>query len=318
MEQVGDEDLAAAIIVPPGYGEQVLAAEEKAPPRPTVIVIQDSSSGNTALNGVQVAVARLVGAGQAARLSAQAFEARGGTADREFMEEAWARAIEAWADPPLTVAETQPGVAAGAEEESDFEPSNSAHSSAGIMVQFAMAGLIGAAEILVMERKTGALRRLLTTPISRIEIILGHSLAMYLMILLQLAILVAFGQLALGVDYMRVPLATLLLVAFTALWSASLGLLIGVFARTEEQVAMLAIVLMLVLAGLGGAWMPLEFTGKAFQTIGHLTPTAWAIDGFENIVMRGLGLESVWLPVAILGAYTVAFFAVAVWRFGSE
>lgn len=66
---------------------------------------------------------------------------------------------------------------------------------------------------------------------------------------------------------------------------------------------------MFVLAGMGGAWVPLELTDETFQTIGHLLPTAWAMDGLENIVFRSLGLESVWLPVAIMAAHAVGLFS---------
>jgi ABC-2 type transport system permease protein len=141
---------------------------------------------------------------------------------------------------------------------------------------------------------------------------------MFVMILMQLVILVAFGQLALGVGYMREPLGILLMMVTLALWAASLGLLIGAFAKTEEQVVIYSLIPMFVLSGLGGAWMPLEFTPEAFQTVGHLTPTAWAIDGFENVIVRGLGLDSVLLPAGILLAYAIVFFAIAVWRFEFE
>jgi ABC-2 type transport system permease protein len=181
-----------------------------------------------------------------------------------------------------------------------------------------MAGLIGAAEIMVVERKSGALRRMLTTPIARWQIVLGHYLTMVIMILAQLVVLTLFGQLALGVDYLRAPGASGIMIVTTALWSASLGLLIGIFSRSEEQVAMFTILPMLILSGLGGAWMPLEFTSEAFQAVGHATPVAWAIDGFENVVIRGLGLGSIWLPTAILLLYTAAFIGVAAWRFRFE
>jgi ABC-2 type transport system permease protein len=72
---------------------------------------------------------------------------------------------------------------------------------------------------------------------------------------------------------------------------------------------------MFVFSGLGGAWVPLEFTGATFKAIGHLSPVAWAMDGFENIVARGLGFESVLLPAAALIGYAVFFFILAVWRF---
>ena len=318
QEQVADEDLAAVVIVPSGYGQQALALTGGEAPRPVVIVDLNSNTGQAAHSGLQAAFTRLLGGVEAARLTAEAYEGQGGTADQEYLTETLARAIQAWDDPPLTVTLRQSGALASEDEETPAPANDYAHSSAGIMVQFAMAGLMGAAAIIVAERKTGTMLRLLTTPITRIEIVLGHFLAMFIMILVQLTVLILFGQLLLGVGYLRVPLATLLMLLTTAFWAASLGLLIGIFARTEEQVTILAIMVMLLLSGLGGAWMPLEFTSTTFQTVGHFLPTAWAIDGFENIVVRGLGLDSVLLPAAIVFGFAIVFFAAAIWRFRFE
>jgi ABC-2 type transport system permease protein len=162
------------------------------------------------------------------------------------------------------------------------------------------------------------LQRLLTTPITRTQVIAGHVLAMFIVVFLQQVLYVAFGQLAFGVDYMREPLAILMVMVALAFWVASLGLLIGAASKGEEQVMMWALIAMFVFSAMGGAWFPLDVTGKTFAAIGHLMPTAWAMDGFQNIVLRGLGLSSVLLPVGILLAYAVVFFALAVWRFRFE
>lgn len=317
--QVADEELAAAVMVPEGLGRKALspgAGDDF--PSLEVIATQASPAGSAAVNAVQSVVARLAGAAQAARLSAQAYEAQGGLADEAFLEKALAAAVAAWQDPPLAVETNASGAIAEPEEEERSQASPFAHSSAGIMVQFAMAGIMGAAEIMVLERKAGTLRRLLTTAIGRGQIILGHWLAMFLMILAQLVLLILFGDLILGVDYLREPLGVLLVVLATALWAASMGLFIGTVARTEEHVIMITLLAMLLLAGLGGAWMPLEYTGEAFQAVGRLTPAAWAIDGLENIALRGLGLESVLLPAGILLGFAAAFAALALWRFRFE
>jgi hypothetical protein len=73
-----------------------------------------------------------------------------------------------------------------------------------------------------------------------------------------------------------------------------------------------------VLAGEGGVWLPLEYAGRTFSIIGHLLPTAWSMDGFENIVIRGLGLSSVWLPVVIMLACALGLLALSVWGFKFE
>ncbi len=323
-QQVQEADLAAA--GPAAAGSRRSSVDGQLP-RLESLGTGAGAAGLAAQNEIQRMAARLAGAVQAARLSAEALDARaessgtaplgGGAARTQFLEEAIDRALVVWQDPPLTV-DVRQGVASNDEGEVDVMQSGFSHTSPSMMVQFAIAGLIGAASVLVMERKSGALRRLLTTAISRTEIILGHYLAMVLMILGQLAILIAFGQLALGVDYMREPVATVLLAVATALWCAALGLLIGVLAKSDDHVVVYSLVAMFLLAGLGGAWVPLEFTGEAFQAIGRLLPTAWAMTGFENIVIRGMGLESVLLGVAIMLAYAVGILALAAWRFRFE
>ena len=130
--------------------------------------------------------------------------------------------------------------------------------------------------------------------------------------------MILFGDLVLGVHYLDAPLAAVLMAVATVTFSSGLGLLTGVVARTEEQVVMLSIIPGLVLSGLGGAWMPLETTGEAFRAFGRLTPVAWSIQGFQNIVVRGRGIESVLVPAAVLFGYAAVLLALALWRFRSE
>lgn len=303
------------MIAPPEYSDAALAGERLPL---TVIADAGTDAGRTASDAIQVAASRLQGAAETARLAAEEFRAAGGAPDAAFLAQAAEDALAAWRDPPVSV---EVVAARGSEpvvESETADLSGFAQSSAGMMVQFAIAGLISAAEIMVVERKSGALRRLLTTAISRVEIIFGHYLAIFVLIFLQLVLLVGFGQVALGLPYVDAPGATLLVMVTMALWTASLGLLIGVLSQSEEQSIIFAMIPMFVLSALGGAWMPLEVTGETFQTIGHLTPTAWAMDGFKNIIVRGLGLESVLLPAGVMLAYALALFALAAWRFRFE
>jgi len=327
-ELVRDETLAAVVIVPAGFGERALSGSGAAAgeePELTVIADQTSRASHMAGNAVQAAVMRLMGATQMAQISAQTFEAtfegtegfESEAARQAYLDETLGLASEAWRQPPLTVVveQTEGTAAEGEEQES---PNPFAQSSPGMIVMFVVLGLMTSAMVLVLERQSRALQRLLTTPITRVEVIGGHVLAMFIVVFVQQALLVAVGQLAFGVDYMREPLGTLLMMVTLALWAASLGLLIGALAKVEDQVITWSLIAMFVFSAMGGAWFPLEFTGQTFSTIGHLTPTAWAMDGFQNIVMRGLGLESVLLPAGILLAYAVVFFGLAVWRFKFE
>ncbi|MBC8508139.1 MAG: ABC transporter permease [Anaerolineales bacterium] len=312
---VAEDELAAMIIVPDGYSES-LPTDQKL----KLIIIQKeaTSAGATVQNGVQAAVNRLTNSISAAQFSTMIqaqFNPFGSQTDQDaYFDGSLENAVASWDAPPFTLISTQ----TGAEEERAEQPNAFSHSSPGMMVQFAIAGLIGAAGILVIERKSGSLQRLLTTAISRTEILIGHFLAMFLMVLIQFTILIGFAAIFLDVGYFDAPLATILVTLTTALFVASMGMLIGTLAKSEEQVIMYSLIPMFILSGLGGAWVPLEFTSPTFRTVGHFTPVAWAMDGFQNIVMRGMGLESVLMPAAILLGFTAACFGLAVWRFEYE
>lgn len=315
-QQVAEGELAGAISVPADYSRGWEAGE-----RPLLQLVLDpaSNAGFTIQGEVQAAALRLASAVQAAELSVEVMEVYQDGAGEGVSEEVWGSALEqgvaAWEAPPVQVIVQE---ATGTIEERSEAANAFAHSSPGMMAQFAIAGLMGAAEVLVAERKSRSLQRLLTTQISRLEILAGHYLAMLIMILAQLVILTMFGQLALRLGYLEAPLATGVMVLTTALFCASLGLLIGALAQSEEQVIVFALIPMFVLAGLGGAWVPLEFTSESFQRIAFLTPLAWVMDGFSDILVRGQGLAAVGTAAIVLLGFAVGLFALAAWRFQFE
>ncbi|MBK7319728.1 ABC transporter permease [Candidatus Villigracilis affinis] len=297
---VADGELAAAIIVPDGYGRAVLKDKTI---RLTVLADTGTQAWTTIEAEILTAASRVDGAVRTAAIMEQ-FELEGVPFDYAFDE-----MLAAWDEPPIAIKETSSLVI-----EEGGENNALAHTSPGMMLQFAIAGLLTAAQVIVTERKSRTLQRLLTTATRRIHIVLGHFLAIFLLIFTQFIILIIFGQFALQVNYLRLPSATLLVAFTAALCISAMGLLIGILARTEEQAITFSLVPMFVFSGLGGAWVPLEFTGKTFQTIGHISPVAWGMDGFENIVARGLGFESVLIPCAALAGYAIVFFILAVWR----
>jgi len=205
---------------------------------------------------------------------------------------------------------------AAVEESSDWTGGNPYNqSSPGILVQFAIFGMITSVQILVQEKKSRTLQRLITTNMKPWEVVAGHMLAMFAITFLGTAILIVFGQWVLKVNYLREPLGVLLISVALGLWVASMGLLIGVIAKEEQQVIMYSMIAMFLFSALGGTWFPLESTGGAFAAIGKAMPSAWAMNGYQNILIRGLGLESVWMSTLMLLVYAFGFFLLGVWRF---
>ena len=310
-QMVGDGDLAAVVVIPTGYTAQLLADQ---PVMLEVIANTSQPGGQTAVRALETATGRLWGAVEAAHISVEAAKAQNLQAD---LQNILTEAVAAWEEPALTVT-VEKATGAALQDGQAHSSSGFAQSSSGMMVQFSIFGLITSAMVLVLERKSRTLQRLLSSPIRRAEVIAGHILAMFLVIFTQQLILVLVGQFVFGVDYFRQPLAILLMITVLSLWAASLGLLISAISRKEDQVITLSLIAMFIFAAMGGAWFPLEVAGKTFATIGHLMPTAWAMDGFQNILMRGLDFPSVLMPAGILMAYALGFFVLAIWRFRFE
>ena len=302
---VADGDLAAVIIVPYRYGATFSKGKNA-----RLIVIADTSTTawTTIESDILATLSRLDSALRTATIMEEI------DAERMPFNYSFEQSLAAWDEPPIAVKETTSSAVADTSDSAE----SLAHTSPGMMLQFAIAGLLTAAQVIVTERKSRTLQRILTTATRRVHILLGHYLAIFTLIFTQFTLLIAFGQFILHVNYMRDPGATLLVAFSAALCIAALGLLIGVLARSEEQAVTFSLIPMFVLSGLGGAWVPLEVTGETFAKIGHLSPVAWAMDGFKNISIRGLSFDSVLLPVAALVGYAVVFFVLAVWRLSTS
>ncbi len=312
QEDVRSGKLAALVVIPESFTQENLGGQST----PVQITIDTSStSAPSTQQAIRASVGRIESAVLTARVAATALKAQAPfaspDAEQAYRVDVAVKALQTWKT-------AKAGVTTEATGETVTVPNGYSHASPGIMAQFVIFGLTTSATLLVLERKSQTLKRLLTTSLRPRDLIAGKVLAMFVMILVQEAILVLVAQFGFHVDYLREPLATLLLMVALALFAATLGLLIGALAKSEQHASALGLIGMFAFSALGGAWFPLEITGKAFSTVGHLTPLAWAIDGFQNVLVRSLGLGSVFLPVGVLIVYAALCFGLAVRRFRYE
>ena len=300
QSRVDNGDYIAAVVIPAGFSDAALAGEPLA-----VQLIGEPAKIYAVEAQVKKISGRLLNAVQAAASVSQS-----GANSNAAFKTAFDSALSEWETPPVTISEISTN-----DQKSSQGGITPAQSSPGMMLQFALAGLLTSSQMIVNERKSRVLQRMLTTATARVHILMGHYLSIFVLIFSQFIILIVFGQLALGLNYFSQIFNTILMALAAALCIAAIGLLIGILAKTDDQAIMFSLIPMFVLSGLGGAWMPLEMTGKTFQAIGHVSPVAWGMDGFKSILMTGQGLNQVWLSAAALFGYAVLFFALAAWRF---
>jgi ABC-2 type transport system permease protein len=120
------------------------------------------------------------------------------------------------------------------------------------------------------------------------------------------------------VQWARSPLALAAIMVSFALAAVALGVMLGAFARTRSQAGGMVILFAMLLSALGGAWWPLEITPPIYQTTVRILPTTWAMEGFNNVLVRGADLSMVLPQVGVLWLFAVVFFAVGVKRLRFE
>jgi len=176
------------------------------------------------------------------------------------------------------------------------------------------------------ERMGGTLERLMATPVSRAEIVLGYSLGFGFFATLQIALVLAFviGRLGipaigplpefaigLGVRTIGNPLIAYLIVLVLGIGAVSLGIFISTFARSEFQILQFIPIVIVPQGLLGGFFWPIDQLPALLQPVARILPVTYAIDGLRQVMIAGAGLDSaqVLLDLGVLVAIA-AFFVV--------
>ena len=190
-----------------------------------------------------------------------------------------------------------------------------AQAAAGQLITWVIIPLLSISALFAHERAGGTLRRLLITPTPKATFLLGTISGQVAMALVQMALLVLFGIVVMRLDWGQSPAALALMLLTTALVGAALGTMLGTCIKTAGQANGLSILLGMLLALLGGCWLPLEIFPETVRTAVRVLPTTWAMQGLLDVLVRGQDVPGVWLEASILLGYAAVFWAIGVWRF---
>jgi ABC-2 type transport system permease protein len=178
------------------------------------------------------------------------------------------------------------------------------------------------------ERIGGTLERLLATPVTRAEIVLGYTIGFGIFATLQIVLLTlyvlgridvpAIGPIGaftigLGVQSAGSPVLAFAIALLLSLGAVSLGIFLSTFARTELQVIQFIPIVIVPQGLLGGIFWPLDRLPEVLAWIGHLLPITYAVDGLREVMLKGADLSngSVQLDLVVLGAIALLFVALA-------
>jgi ABC-type multidrug transport system permease subunit len=169
--------------------------------------------------------------------------------------------------------------------------------------------------LFVAERTHGTLVRLRAAPLARWQILLGKLLPCLLVSLVQGVVLLLAGRLVVNLSWGAEPWLLMLVVACTSAAAVGLAMLVASVARTETQVAVYGVLLVLVLGGVSGSLMPRELMPESMKRASLVTPHAWALDAYSQLLGSPTPDVGVVLTACgVLLAFGTGFLALAWWR----
>lgn len=178
------------------------------------------------------------------------------------------------------------------------------------------------------ERVGGTLERLMATPITRGEVVLGYTLGFGLFAAIQVGLLLlwslgtvevpALGPLpafsvGLGLPNAGSPVLAYLVTLIAALGSVSLGIFVSTFARTELQVVQFIPIVIVPQFLLSGVLFPISGLPEILQPFVWLMPMTYAADGLRQVLIAGadLGTTALQLDLLVLTGVAVFFTVIA-------
>lgn len=156
------------------------------------------------------------------------------------------------------------------------------------------------------ERSQGTLERLMASPVSRGEIVVGYLLGFILFAAAQALIILLYTIFVLKVHYVGSLWQIFVFQLIITVVALNLGLFVSTYARNELQVIQFIPLVLVPQFFLSGLLWPVEQMNRVLQYLSKIMPLTYSVDGLRKIMLQGRTLADVWIDLAVLVGFAVA------------
>ncbi|HEX2394736.1 MAG TPA: ABC transporter permease [Bacteroidales bacterium] len=155
------------------------------------------------------------------------------------------------------------------------------------------------ASAMIKEREDSSLARLLTMPCSYASILISKVIVYLIVCFLQFTLIMIMGVYlfpVLGLPALDIEgrLYGLSIIAIAAsLAAVGYGVVVGTISRTHQQAAIFASISVVILAAIGGIWVPVFIMPSFMRELSVISPMNWGLHGFYDILVRNADLSQV-------------------------
>jgi ABC-2 type transport system permease protein len=170
---------------------------------------------------------------------------------------------------------------------------------------------------IVKEKSQGTFVRLLTNPVSNIVVIIGKTITYSVICMIQFYMMVAVAIFLfphIGLPPLNVE-GHLFLMSVVALFSGfaaiGFGILLGTVASTQEQSAPFGATSVIILAAIGGIWVPVFAMPGIMQLIAKSSPMNWGLEAFYDVLLRNVSFLEIIPKISLLFLFFIITTSIA-------
>ena len=189
--------------------------------------------------------------------------------------------------------------------------------SAAMLVMFILFGASTGTKLMVEERQSNTLGRLLTTGVGKVSLVAGKFLGLLLITFTQAMILIVFTRFSYGVDWGRSIDGVVIITVCAAFSGSGLGMMIGSMAKTSSGAEGLSQLFIQTFTIIGGGMMPLYMMPGFLRVIAKGTLNWWAVNGYYDL-MLGSGFTDILPCCGVLVLMGVLYLGIGVARFKTQ
>ncbi|WP_197022243.1 ABC transporter permease [Candidatus Blastococcus massiliensis] len=164
---------------------------------------------------------------------------------------------------------------------------------------------------MLRERTSGTLERLLTTPLSRLDLLAGYGTAFGLAAAVQAVVTVTVATTLYDLEVAGSLALVVLIAVVDAALGVALGLLASAFARSEFQAVQFMPVIVLPQFFLCGLLVPRDQMAGWLQAVSDVLPLTYAVEALQEVGRSPEATGTMWTDVGIVAGAAVLALALA-------
>ena len=161
------------------------------------------------------------------------------------------------------------------------------------------------------ERSQGTRERLMASPVTRLDILVGYLLGFLLFAMVQTLILFFYAVYVLRVDFNGQLWQIIVFQVLIGVLAVCLGIFISAFARTEFQMIQFIPLIIVPQVFVCGLIFPVSQMPDVLQWLAKFLPLTYAVDGIRALMLDGKSLLNIGKEISVLAAYAVGLMILA-------